>query len=284
MPGGGQVTLPNFLFLGPDKCGSTWLQDVLSTHPEIHLTPSKDTYFFDREFGRGLAWYERQFSGATAEHLVVGEICHDYLFDDAAADRIAEILPDAKLMICLRDPAERAFSSYLNFRRHGLFNGTFEEALDAVPELVDHGRYGVHVQRYLDRFDRDQVFVGYFDDLKTDPQRFLDTVTQFLGVSRLALTDELAKPARGAAAARSQLVAKVVKRLAIVARRAGLVGVIGRIKGSRIVRRALYRELGEAAPSPSDAAVASIRSRLHDEVTRAGRLLNEDLLMRWRWS
>lgn len=278
------MTLPNFLFLGPDKCGSTWLQDVLTTHPQIHLTPAKDTYFFDREFSRGLGWYERQFNGATGDHLIVGEICHDYLFGDAAADRIAKILPNARLMICLRDPAERAFSSYLNLARHGEFNGTFEDALDAIPELLDNGRYGVHIERYLDRFDRDQVLMAHFDDLRADPQRFIDTVTQFLGVSPLALTDELAKPARRAAAARSQLVTKVTKRVATVARRAGLVRMIGRIKGSRTVRRALYRELGDAAPGPSDSAVAFIRSTLHDDVARAGWLLNEDLLARWRWS
>lgn len=278
------MTLPNFLFLGPDKCGSTWLQDVLSTHPQIHLTPAKDTYFFDRQFHRGLRWYERQFRGATSEHLVVGEICHDYLFDEAAADRIAGILPGAKLMICLRDPAERAFSSYLNLARHGQFNGAFEDALDAVPELLENGRYGLHIQRYLDRFDRDQMYIAHFDELSADPQRFLDDVTQFLGVSRLTLTEELTRPARAAAAARSQLVATALKRVAVVARKAGLVGIVGRIKGSRTVRRALYRELGHAAPRPSDSAVAAIRSRLHDDVAWAGQLLNEDLLARWGWS
>ncbi len=278
------MTLPNFLFLGPDKCGSTWLQDVLSTHPEVHLTPAKDTYFFNREFRRGLRWYERQFSGATGEHLVVGEICHDYLFDDRAADRIAEVLPNAKLMICLRDPADRAYSAYLNLTRHGLYDGWFEEALDAVPELVDHGRYGVHIRRYLDRFDRERLFVAHFDDLTADPQRFLDGVTRFLGVSRLVLTAEMAKPAREAAAARSPWFAKVVKQGAIVARRAGLVEIIGRIKGSPTVRRALYRELGDAAAGPSESAIAAVRSRLRDDIARAGQLLDEDLLTRWRWS
>ena len=187
-------------------------------------------------------------------------------------------------MICLRDPAERAFSAISTLARHGLYDGSFDDALDAFPELLDNGRYGLHVQRYLDRFERHQLFAAHFDDLRADPQRFLDDVTEFLGVSRLALTDDLAKPARGAAVARSQPVAKLVKRVAIAARRAGLVGIIGRIKGSRTVRRVLYRELGEAAPSPSDSAVAAIRSSLRDDVARAGELLDEDLLARWRWS
>lgn len=278
------MTLPNFLFLGPDKSGSTWLQNVLSSHPEVHLTPAKDTYFFDREFGRGLHWYERHFRGATTDHRVVGEICHDYLFSDVAADRIAELLPNARLMVCLREPTERAFSSYLNLTRHGLYSGSFEDALDAVPELVNNGRYGVHLQRYLDRFDRDQVLVSHFDDLKGDQQRFLDDVTTFLGVSRLALTEEMAKPSRGAAEARFRLVAKLVKRLAMVARRAGLAGLVGRVKGSRAVSRVLYRELGDAAPRPSDSAVLAVRSSLYDDIAHAGRLLNEDLLARWRWS
>ena len=278
------MTIPNFLFLGPDKSGSTWLQDVLSLHPEVHLTPAKDTYFFDREFDRGLRWYERHFSGARTHHQIVGEVCHDYLFSDVAADRIAKLLPHAKLMVCLREPTERAFSAYLNLARHGSYNGTFEEALRDVPELVGNGCYGIHLQRYLDRFDRRQVLVSHFDDLQADQQRFLDDVTTFLDVSRFELTDKMAEPSRRASEARSPAVAGLVKRLAVVARRAGWAGLIGRVKGSRPVRRALYRELGDAAPHPSESSVAVIRYALHDDIVHAGRLLNEDLIARWGWA
>ena len=111
--------LPNFLYVGPDKAGSSWLHEVLLKHPDAYLTPAKDLYFFDRYYDRGLAWYSSQFRDARDEK-VVGEVCQDYLFHPEAAARIHECLGPVRVMVSLRDPVERAWSSYLYMRKHGI--------------------------------------------------------------------------------------------------------------------------------------------------------------------
>src|SRR4028119_313721 len=118
--------LPNFLYIGPDKAGSSWLHERLSLHPDIFLSPAKDLYYFDRYFERGPEWYAQFFRHATDE-AIVGEVCQDYLFHPAAPERIASQLVEPRLMVTLRDPVERAFSSYLYARKHGLGAGTFKD-------------------------------------------------------------------------------------------------------------------------------------------------------------
>ena len=76
--------LPNFLYIGPDKAGSSWLHEALLHHPNIFLSEAKDLYFFDRYYDRGLAWYASQFRNAQPIHTVVGEVCPDYLASPVA--------------------------------------------------------------------------------------------------------------------------------------------------------------------------------------------------------
>ena len=121
---------PNFIYIGPNKAGSSWLHEVLVRHPQVFMSPAKDLYFFDRYYDRGLAWYLSQFTGAGPEHLVVGEVCQDYLFHPDAPERMAASLGSCRMMVTLRDPADRAFSSYLYMLRSGWEPGTFLQALD----------------------------------------------------------------------------------------------------------------------------------------------------------
>src|SRR5579859_8087528 len=118
--------LPNFLHLGPSKTGSTWLHEVLISHPEIYFTGAKDLYFFSRYYDRGLGWYAAQFRDARPEHEIIGEFSQDYLACPEGPERIRECLgPDVRLMVTLREPCARSFSSYLYLTRHGLAAATF---------------------------------------------------------------------------------------------------------------------------------------------------------------
>jgi hypothetical protein len=275
--------LPNFLFIGPDKSGSTWLQARLSHHPEVFLPAAKDTYVFGAEYGRGVAWYEAHFAKAGAGDLIVGEICHDYLFDADAAERIGDLVPKATLMVCLREPVERAFSAYLNMRRNGWDMGSFIEATHRHPELLDHSRYAKHLAIYLDRFPREQVLVTWFDELSADPQAFLNTVTDALSIARQPLTESERAPARAAAEARSALAARAVKRSAIIARRMGMASLIGRVKSSSRVQSSLYRPMSESSPVLTEAEIAGARELLRDDVRALERLLGTELRPRWGW-
>ncbi len=277
------MSAPDFIYIGPDKAGSSWLHEILGTHPQVFLTPAKGLYFFDRHYDRGLQWYVDQFDDARPEHLVRGEVCQDYLAHPDAAERMADSLGRVKLMVTLRDPAERAFSSYLHMLRSGWRAGTFLEALSRYPELIDHGRYGSQLRRFSSRFGRDALHVAVFDDLKADPQAFLDAVTAWLGVQPLPLDDSQRAPRLPAGRARSVVVSRVVSWGARVMRERDAGTLVGRVKRVPLVQHALYTPLADARPRMTHQERATVQAALADEVRMLDDVYDLDLARRWGW-
>jgi hypothetical protein len=274
--------LPNFLYVGPDKAGSSWLHEMLLKHPDVYLSPAKDLYYFDRYYDRGTAWYSSQFRDAR-EEKVVGEVCQDYLFHPEAAERIHATLGPVRVMVSLRDPVERAWSSYLYMRKHGIGPDTFGEALRSRPELLEHGRYATALDRYLQRFPRELVHVALFDDLSRDPQAFLDSVTCFLGIDALPLAPQDLAARLPAARARSVLLASAVRRSADWVRERDGARVVGRIKRSTFVQRALYRPIDRQAVRPDPGDVVTVRKALDGEVVALERMFGLQLRESWGW-
>jgi hypothetical protein len=272
--------LPNFLYIGPDKAGSTWLAGVLQAHPDVCVTAAKDTYFFTETYDRGLDWYARQFRGRRGAR-VVAEVCHDYLYSASACERIARDLPDVRLMVCLRKPSERAHSAYLYARRLGLCREPFEQAIRDVDLFVDHGRYATYLRPYLTAFGRERIHVGVFDDLRSDPQAFADDLLRWLGLEPLALPPDLVTARLAAAAPRSALVARWVKAGARRTRRLGLPRLVGVVKRSHHVQRTLYRSYCGDRPSADPATLRAIDRMLAEEIVAVDRLVGLDLAARW---
>lgn len=275
--------LPDFLYVGPDKAGSSWLHETLIRHPDVYLTPAKDLYFFDRYFDRGTDWYAEQFRDARDE-TVVGEICQDYLFHPAAAERIRSTLgDDVRIMVCLRDPVERAWSSYLYMRKHGIGPSTFAEALRSRPELLEHGRYATGLGRFLERFPRESVYVALFDDLVADPQVFLDGVTDFLGIAPMELSADDLAARLPAARARSVRAAWLARRAADWVREHDGARLVGAVKRSPLVHQVLYQPIDRDAVRPERADVLSVRSALEPEVRELERTFGFPLRDSWGW-
>jgi hypothetical protein len=274
----------NFLHLGPSKSGSTWLHEILISHPEVYLTEAKDLYFFNRYYDRGRDWYLAQFRGARADHEIVGEVCPDYLACPDAPKRIRACLgPDVRFMVTLREPAARAFSGYLYLRKHGLAGGNFRQATVTAPELLDEGRYATHLRRYLRYFDRESLYVAVFDDLEAGPQKFLDGVTDWLGVSRFAVSPELFEARLPAGEARWLPLAMLAKHGANWVRRHDGAALIGHIKRSPLIQRALYRPFGTERPTMSPEDVSFVRERLADEIAGVEDEFDISLRQRWGW-
>jgi hypothetical protein len=274
--------LPNFLYVGPDKAGSSWLHEMLLKHPQVYLTPAKDLYFFDRYYDRGLEWYSSQFRDARSED-VVGEVCQDYLFHPEGASRIRATLGPVRVMACLRDPVERAWSSYLYARKHGLWPEPFGEALRTRPELLEHGRYATGLDRFLQRFPRELVHVALFDDLVVDPQGFFDTVTDFLGVDRVSLETKDLTARLPAAQARSVRLASVARRSADWVREHDGARLVGTVKRSPVVQRALYRPIDRESVRPAPDDVIAVRTALAPEIDALDRTLGLRLRETWGW-
>jgi hypothetical protein len=274
--------LPNFLYVGPDKAGSSWLHEMLLKHPDVYLTPAKDLYYFDRYYDRGREWYASQFRDARDERIV-GEVCQDYLFHPEAAARIRDTLGPVKVMVSLRDPVERAWSSYLYMRKHGIGPDTFGEALHSRPELLEHGRYATGLDRFLGLFPRENIHVALFDDLAVDPQGFLDGVTDFLEIERLALADRDLAAKLPAARARSVRLASAARRSADWVREHDGAKIVGSVKRSPFVQRALYRPIDREAVRPSPADVLAVRNALSPEVDALERTFGFRLRESWGW-
>ena len=277
------MTLPNFLYIGPDKAGSSWLHEALLCHPDIFLSEAKDLYFFDRYYDRGLSWYEAQFRNASPQQSVVGEVCPDSLANPLAAERITASLGDARLMVTLREPASRAFSSYLYMRKHGLGPTTFRRALETFPELIDHGRYATQLRSYAAYTSRKRLHIALFDDLQDDPQSFIDSTVSFLGLPPITLDAEVLEPRLPASKARVVPVAFVARRSAEWVRRHDGAALVGRVKRSRHVQRLLYKPLGDEVPTLDPADESYIREQLADEVHQVESEFGVPVVQRWGW-
>lgn len=270
------MTRPNFLFIGPDKTGSSWLYELLRAHPQCFVPQCKDIYFFDRYYGRGMDWYGSFFDDAPAGAKAVGELSHDYLFSGKAAERIARELPQARLISSLRNPAERTFSHYLYMMRSGRTRLPFDQALREFPELVENSLYYKHLSRYFEHFDSAQVKVLWFDDLKDNPRRFGEECLDFLGLDRHHGFDYRTR-VREASSPRSYWLAKVLKAGANVARAMRMERLVGAVKHSSLVQ-GLYRPYRkDEKPVLDPAARARLDEIFADDIARLERMLKVDL-------
>ncbi|MGH7950173.1 MAG: sulfotransferase family protein [Candidatus Binataceae bacterium] len=207
------LTLPDFICVGPGHTGTTWLHWVLKSRVCLPQ-PMKETHFFDFNYERGLGWYADRFSHATRDRPVA-EIC-SYFPSPKATARIAQHIPDCKIICSLRDPVERTYSSYKHALYSGLTRGSFEEAIEHLPFLTRENRYGLHLNRWHENFGKERVLVILFDDLRDRPQTFINRVCEFTGARPI----DLASVRMPAKAMNSHALVPRVPALARRARRA----------------------------------------------------------------
>ena len=201
--------LATFLVVGAAKSGTTALYEHLRQHPQIFMCPVKETNFLALDgtrpdFGGPRAeilntdaiWraedYVELFSGAT-DQRARGEVCPRYLFKAGTAGRIKRRLPDVRIVAVLRNPVERAFSSFAMYRRDGFEPAaTLAEAMADEPRRlrenwayaihVDYGFYGRQLQEYFDAFPREQIRCYLYEDFVADPGAFFADLLEFIGV------------------------------------------------------------------------------------------------------
>lgn len=210
------MLLPNFLIIGAQKSGTTALHAYLGQHPQIYMSPQKETNFFSWGLG-GLPNYRRmsdvvhsaiscwedyyaQFAGATSE-LAIGESSHTYLDTPEVPARIKQYLPQIKLIAILRQPVDRAYSAYLHWiRDHREPLRTFEQALAAEQQrrqdswgsdwyYLQRGLYVASVKRYYDTFDKSQIKIFLYDDFVRQPQVLMREIFDFLQVDAAFMPD-----------------------------------------------------------------------------------------------
>lgn len=212
--------LPDFLIVGAKRAGTTSLWNSVVRHPNVlPMFPArmriKGTAFFTTNHGRGLPWYRSHFplrahravrARVHGDRPVAGEATPYYLFHPLAPGRAARVVPEARIVVILRDPVDRAYSHYRERVRHGAEPLSFEAALDAEEErlrgeedrirrddgyvsfahehlsYVEQGRYAGMIERWLESYPRERCLFLLNEDLDGDPSGQLRRLVEFLGL------------------------------------------------------------------------------------------------------
>lgn len=198
--------LPNFLIIGAAKSGTTTLYECLKTHPQIYMSPLREGakfFSYDPELYRrnnkekgihgfpitNMEDYRTLFKDATNE-IAIGESSPHYLYSSIAPQRIRESIPDVKLITILRDPASRAYSQYVMWCRYNRLKKRvkLQNLTENFITDIKKGnggtciRYYDSLTRYLNIFDREQLRIYLFDDLKVDQNAVLNDICRYLNV------------------------------------------------------------------------------------------------------
>lgn len=200
--------MPNFIILGAAKSGTTALYHYLKQHPQIYLSPIKETEFFAFE-GEELNFqgpkdlprlsittledYQAQFKD-VGDETAIGEASPVYLYSSKAPERIHNYLPDAKLIVILRDPIERAYSQFLMFIRDG--REPLQNFMQAVDEedtriaqnwawgwhYLQLGLYHQQLKRYFERYPQEKIKIYLYEELKSNSAGVLKDIFDYLEV------------------------------------------------------------------------------------------------------
>jgi hypothetical protein len=209
---------PDFLIIGAQRAGTTWLHRVLGQHPALWFPPIKELHYFNqlarkrtwldagerrrvklrnlKSFDRwhlsyllGLRsdeWYARLFYVAQRRGLVAGEITPSYaVLNEEGFRRIRRLNRDIKLIFVMRDPVDRAWSTVTNAYRKGRLNRltlTDTLAWAASTEVSARSNYLATIKQVEAVFPNEQFFCGFFDDLRDQPEQLVSRLVSFIGV------------------------------------------------------------------------------------------------------
>ena len=197
----------NAVIIGAQKCGTTAIRHNLERHPDVYMArkeepPYGELHFFDLEknWARGLEWYRSHF---PHPELMQGEKTPDYLSHSICHKRMYATVPNARLIIMLRNPVDRAYSAWNHFNQEIELSGQrgwkiveFEQALEQgvrnpkgiFAKLFTKGLYGAQINSLLQFYPRDQIHMMITERLYRAPEEEYQKVLNFLGLGK---SDEL---------------------------------------------------------------------------------------------
>lgn len=189
-----RARLPTFMVVSPPKTGTSWLFSILLHHPQVAVPREKETRFFSSFYlWSDLRWYLSRFGDSDAPCR--GEATPTYaLLPPRMIRLLRELMPELKILFLLRDPVERAWSHARHNWRHGEANfaadrPTLEQVVDeqwfenfAHPWPSFSGDYLGQLRRWRAIFPREQIYVGFFEDIGAEPEKLLAEIFGFLGI------------------------------------------------------------------------------------------------------
>jgi hypothetical protein len=209
-------TLPDFVIIGAQKCGTTFLYQLLVQHPHVKPAFAKEVHYFDLEYRKGDNWYRSHFplQMRNSREYITGEASPYYLFHPHAPRRASAVVPNAKLIVLLRNPVDRAYSHYQHqvkrVKGEARETLTFEEAIEVekrtlpgeVRKMIQDEYYeslshrtrsylsrGIYIDQLLvwsSFFQRKQMLILKSEDLFNGTTNALESMMDFLEIPHWA--------------------------------------------------------------------------------------------------
>jgi hypothetical protein len=207
----------SFIGIGVVKSGTTWLADCMREHPDVYIPKQKEVCYFDtynetKNFTKGTDWYAKFFKNSQSNQKK-GEFTTHYIYFPHSAKLIHNMVPHAKLIVCLRQPADMLYSFFwwkkANYETADLPTN-FETAVDTNLEYIQRGMYYKQLKRYYDLFPRSQIKVFLHDEIKSDPLKVLREAFEFIGVDSTFIPPNYNKKINASRRPKSVIVAQLV--------------------------------------------------------------------------
>lgn len=171
--------LPDFIIIGASRSGTSSLFRSLLQHPDLSGPPSgnkKEVHFFDKKYDRGLQWYRAQFRGKKMNC----EATPNYLYDKKCPALIAKDLPDCKFIVMLRNPVDRAFSHYRNWKKkHGWTEKTIK---NPNHEVINKGVYIIQLKRWHYYIPKERIMIIRSEDFYGNPEKIINDIYAWIGL------------------------------------------------------------------------------------------------------
>jgi hypothetical protein len=270
--------LPNMIYAGTQRTGSTWLYHSLKEHPEVYVPYVKEIHYFDRHLNKGIRWYSSFFQGASNEPIRA-DITPNYFHDTSIPPLIKETIPAIKVILVLRHPVQFLFSLYRHHRQTLQVDRDFESvATDA--EYQSQARYAHKVRAYLASFPREQIHVGIYEELISSPTMFLFEIYSFLGINYYA-PSSIHEKANRAIEPRYKTIHRLLRLLRRASRSSESAHSLTGFLRDYILHSPFY-----SRPAPSGVNLHSKVARylenvLLDDVSQLSELLGIDFISYW---
>lgn len=290
---------PTFINIGPGRCATSWLHEILLAHPEITMANVKETEYFNNNFQLGDAWYEKHFPDEGK--VVAGEISNCYYTEREVAQRIFQYNPAMKIMINVRDPYSLMQSFHGFGIRRGLDLGNLDESLhehigklmgsgydyrkrrgvltegDSI-SLLDSVKLSERLRPFFDMFPREQIYVFDYERMKTEQEKVLVEIYDFLNVDSQFVPPVADKVVNASITPKSKMVAKTATQVSYFLRRMGCYKILSVLHKSRLIKKVFYSNQSARTAEKVDPRVvlnADTRRQLDAEIHRLMEMLPE---------
>lgn len=221
----------------------------MKAHPDINASLNKEPHFYSRNFDKGGNWYA---SNWEKKKGIAGECSTSYLYDRQALERIRHFHPEARIVVMLREPFDRALSHLRHLAREKRTDP--QGLLEAHPEVISNSLYGSHLANVLALFPREQILMLFYDELAREPRTLLERLFRFVGADPEVVPAGAERVVGGGFEPRSKGMERVRKRIYDRFKQGGFHKGIHWVKKTGL--SALYRKLND-------------RSETHPEGTKA---------------